>query len=134
MKADPRLHHSCFNIARGSLESAIGMFSILDCEVVYRPKGDASWVMVGQKQLRFALQLAEISGDPIKDIRKKCGTHVAFISDDPQAIIDKVGSWAKKEGIAFRGGGWSEIERYFDLPDIFMDFVVEVMHTSIEKE
>ena len=134
MKTDPRLHHSCLNIARGSLEKAIEALSILDCAVVYRPGGDVSWAMVGQKQLRFAIQLAEISGDPIRDIKEKRATHIAFISDDPQALIDKVASWAKKEGIAFRDGGWSHIERYFDLPDIFMDFVVEILHTSIEKE
>lgn len=134
MKTDPRLHHSCFNIAEGSLEKAIEAFALFDCVVVYRPSGDASWAMIGQKQLRFAIQLAEISGVPVQDMQEKRRTHIAFISDDPRAVIEKVSLWAKKEGIAFREGGWSKIERYFDLPEIFMDFVVEVMHSSIEKE
>jgi hypothetical protein len=28
-------------------------------------------------------------------------------------------------------GGWSEKELWFDLPDVFTNFVIEIMHTSI---
>jgi len=90
--------------------------------------------MVGQKQLRFAIQIAEVSDSPITNIDIKKRTHIAFISDDPQAIIDKVEIWAKSKNINFRQGGWSDKERYFDLPDIFVNIVVEIMHTSIEEE
>lgn len=134
MNVDPRLHHYCQNVTTGSLEMVLEMYRLLDCNVVYRPPGGATWAMVGQKQLRFAIQVAEVSDTPIADISKKCQVHAAFISDDPQALINKIDSWAQQKGLAFRQGGWSQIERYFDLPDLFVSFVVEIMHTSIEKE
>lgn len=134
MNIDPRLHHYCQNVITGSLETVLEMYELLNCKVVYRPKSEYKWAMVGQEQLQFSIQIAEVPDAPITDIDKKRQTHVAFISDDPQALINKVESWAKQENIAFRQGGWSKIERYFDLPDLFVNFVVEVMHTSIEEE
>ncbi len=116
------------------MHNVIEMYELLNFKVVYTPPGDAGWTMVGQEQLRFAIQITEVSDVPVEDIRQKMKTHIAFISDDPQRIIDSIRVWAEKKGLRFREGGWSKIERYFDLPDVFVNFVVEVMHTSIEKE
>lgn len=110
------------------------MYELFDCDVVYRPKKEFRWAMVGQKQLDIALQIVEVDDLPILDIEIKRRVHVAFLSDNPQALIDKVESWAKNKNIKFRQGGWSDKEKYFDLPEIFTNFVVEVMHTSIEEE
>lgn len=131
---EPRLHHYCQNVTPGSLEKVIEMYTLLDLDVVYRPPKGTSWAMVGQKQLRFAIQISEVNEIPIADIDIKKRTHIAFISENPQKIVDAVREWARAKGFQFREGGWSPIERYFDLPDLFVDFVVEVMHTSIEKE
>lgn len=134
MKTDPRLHHYAQNITKGSLEVILEMYKIFDCEVVYRPSNGYQWAMVGQKQLNFPIQIVEADEKPISDLDTKRKTHIAFISDNPKGIIKKVEHWAKRKNISFREGGWSEKERYFDLPDLFVNFVVEVMHTSIEEE
>jgi len=134
MKSDPRLHHYCQNVTRGHLTDVVEMYEMFNFKVVYTPPNNNRWIMVGQKQLRFAIQIAEVSDSPITNIDIKKRTHIAFISDDPQAIIDKVEIWAKSKNINFRQGGWSDKERYFDLPDIFVNIVVEIMHTSIEEE
>jgi hypothetical protein len=101
--------------------------------VVYTPP-TKDWIMVGQDDLRFAIQITQVDDKPIEDIEKKRQAHIAFLSDDPQGVIDEVEKWAKDNNLKFRQGGWSPIERYFDLPDVFVNFVVEVMHTSIEEE
>lgn len=134
MKSDPILHHYCQDIAKGHLKDVVEMYALLGFDVVYDPGGKAGWIMVGQKQLRFAIQIAEVPNAPIADIDTKRQTHVAFISDDPQAVVKKVQQWAESKGFKFRQGQWSPIEIFFDLPDIFINFVVEVMHTSIEKK
>lgn len=90
--------------------------------------------MVGQLPLQFAIQITEVSDAPIENLDKKRQTHIAFISDNPKEVVDKIKTWAGGKGFAFREGGWSEIERYFDLPDMFVNFVIEVMHTSIEEK
>lgn len=134
MKVEPRLHHYAQQIISGALENILEMYEQLGCKVVYRPPNNTTWAMVGQEQLRFAIQIVEVSDKPMADLEVKRRAHVAFISDDPQSIITAIKTWADSKGIGFREGGWSERERYFDLPDIFINFVVEVMHTSIEEE
>ena len=134
MKTDPRLHHYSQNIASGSLETVLEMYKIFNCDVVYRPENGYKWAMVGQRELRFAVQIVEVGDKPISDIELKRKVHIAFLSDNPQELINKVETWAQSKNIQFRQGGWSEIERYFDLPDLFVNFVIEVMHTSIEAE
>lgn len=130
--SDPRLHHYSQQIVSGTLEDVIDMYKQLGFMVVYRPEGDTAWAMVGQEQLRFAIQIVEVNNSPILDIEEKRKTHIAFISDNPQAVIDKIKRWAEDKSITFREGGWSDTERYFDLPGLFVNFVIEVMHTSIE--
>ena len=134
MSNESRLHHYCQNIAKGHLGDMIEMYKLLGCEVVYTPPNDNTWIMVAQKPLNFAVQITEVSDIPVENLDEKRKTHIAFISDDPQQVIEKVRTWAKEKKIVFRDGGWSKIERYFDLPDIFVNFVVEVMHTSIEEK
>ncbi len=134
MDRDSRLHHYCQNITKGHLQDMVEMYKLLGLDVVYTPPPSKfPWVMVGQPQLRFAIQITEVTDAPIENLDKKRQTHIAFLSDNPQEVIDKVGVWAEGKGFKFRDGGWSKIERYFDLPDIFVNFVVEVMHTSIEE-
>lgn len=129
----PKLHHYCQNIRKGCLNDVVEMYNLLGFEVVYTPP-TKDWIMVGQKDLRFAIQITQVNNSPIDDIDEKRKTHIAFLSDNPQEVIDRVRNWANKKDYKFREGGWSDIEKYFDLPDIFVNFVVEVMHTSIEKE
>lgn len=134
MNSAARLHHCCQNISKGSLQDVIEMYELLNCKITYQPSYNAGWVMIGQDQLRFDIQITEVDDAPVEDISKKLQTHIAFISDEPQNIIDSVRLWAEKKGLKFREGGWSERERYFDLQDVFVNFVVEVMHSSIEEE
>ena len=134
MKTDPRLHHYAQNITKGTLENILEMYKFFNCEVVYRPNNGYKWAMVGQSQLRFAIQIVEVEDKPISDIELKRKVRIAFLCDTPQELINKIEAWAKSKNIQFRQGGWSAKEKYFDLPDIFVNFVVEVMHTSIEEE
>ncbi|MEI6659957.1 MAG: hypothetical protein WCK91_00865 [bacterium] len=134
MEANSKLHHCTQNIAAGSLENILDMYTIFNCEVKYRPESKYKWAMVGQTELRFSIQIIEVSDQIISNIEIKRQTHIAFISDNPQELVDKVEQWANSKGIRFIQGGWSEKERYFDLPDLFVNSVVEIMDSSIIKK
>lgn len=134
MQIDPRLHHYSQQIVPESLEKVLEMYEILGCKVVYRPDGEFRWAMVGQEQLRFAIQIVETKSVPIESLELKRQTHIAFLSDNPQSVIDKIKVWAQSKSILIREGGWNNKELYFDLPEIFINFVVEVMHSSIEED
>src|SRR4051812_12965722 len=112
MKSDPRLHHYCQNIVKGHLGDAVELYELLGFDVVFTPDQDSSWIMVGQKQLRFAIQITEVADTPISDINIKKRTHVAFISENPQFVLDKVEAWTQRKNLTFRQGGWSDTERF----------------------
>jgi len=42
--------------------------------------------------------------------------------------------WVEGKGKSFKNGAWSAREFYFDCPDVFIDFVVEIMHKSVVEE
>ncbi len=131
MNTDPRLHHYCQNITRGNLDLVVEMYKLLNFKVVYTPP-NKDWIMVAQDNLRFAIQIIQVDDKPTDNLTEKIKTHIALISDNPANVIQEIKIWANSKGLRFREGGWSPIERYFDLPDIFVNFVVEIMHTSIE--
>lgn len=65
---------------------------------------------------------------------EKRNSHIAFLSDDPLADIAALKMWIEGRGKQCMQGSWSDWEHYLDCPEVFIDFVVEVMHRSIVEE
>lgn len=86
--------------------------------------------MIEQKPTPIDIQIIEKDCKPI-DIDSKINTHIAFISNKPKNDIERVKSWAKENNIEFRAGAWTDNEFWFDLPQIFQNFVVEIMDKSV---
>jgi len=123
-----KLHHCAKRIAPGSLDFVMGLFNELECQESYREDG-ATWAMIEQDG-RMIVQLIETDQKPQKTNEKR-NSHIAFLSDDPQAKIERIKNWTESQGKEFVKGEWSEKELYFDCPEVFIDFVIEIMHTSI---
>jgi len=131
MKIYPQLHHYAQIITKNSLNDILEMYEVFNCKVTHRPNDSYTWAIVGQDKPEFRIQIIETEDKPIADIKVKRSSHLGFLSDNPQEVIDKVENWAKNKNIRFIQGQWSEKELYFDLPDLFTNFVIEVMHTSV---
>lgn len=132
MHGNPVLHHVAKRISAGNLEFAIYAFEQLGCKIIFRTE-DEPWVMLAQSESGFRLQLTESQDKPVDGV-KKLGSHLGFISKDPVDVIGAVEKWAGSKNINFEKGQWSDRELWFDLPDIFVDFVVEIMHESILED
>lgn len=132
MNPDPRLHHTAKRIKPNSLEKVIEMFEIFGCKVSYQPSG-MRWAMVDQEGLNFDIQLIEVEGKQLEDDTRR-SSQISFISENPTEHIEKVRAWAESEGLKFLQNSWNEHEFYFDLPDLFVDWVIEVMHVSVVGE
>lgn len=125
----PKLHHAAKRIAPGSLETVIEMFELLGCKVSYRPEG-MRWAMVAQDGLDFDIQLIETEAESLEGAARP-NSQIAFISDQPEEDIARVRDWAESRGLRFAQNAWTDREFYFDLPDLFTDWVVEIMHVSV---
>lgn len=63
--------------------------------------------------------------------KKKVNTHIAFLSDKPKGDLEKIDKWAKINNVRINQGKWSNKELWFDLPDIFINFVIEIMDKRV---
>lgn len=123
------LHHCAKRITPNSLEFVMDLFIQLQCKESYWDKG-ARWAMIEQAGKNMIVQFIETDQKP-QDTNTKRNSHIAFISDNPTAEIEKIKNWVEGQGKQFIDGSWSDKEFYFDCPEVFVDFVIEIMHTSI---
>ncbi|PCJ14978.1 MAG: hypothetical protein COB02_18515 [Candidatus Cloacimonadota bacterium] len=128
-KLNTKLHHFAYNIKPNSLERVLELFDLLACTQSYR-EDNQRWCMIWQKPLNIDIQIIE-TNDPCVPTEIKKSTHIAFLSDTPKEDIKHINEWAKKKNLNFSHGGWSDKELWFDFPDLFINFVIEIMHTSV---
>ncbi|SRR3989339_278997 len=128
----PILHHFAFTIKPESLEPVLELFERFGCTLSFRV-GKERWCLIEQKPVPVEIQLIETNDQPIL-LEKKINTHIAFLSDDPKRDLQEAKQWAENKNIKFRQGSWSDKEIWFDLPDIFLNFVIEIIHTSVIEQ
>ena len=120
-----KLHHFAYNIAPNSLELVLKLLEKLGCVLVYREK-NARWCMIQQKPISISIQMIETKDQPIS-IERKINTHIAFLTDTPKEDVEEIRRYLESKYIKFRQGKWSDKELWFDLPDVFTNFVIEIL-------
>ncbi|MCD6229376.1 MAG: hypothetical protein J7K00_01065 [Candidatus Diapherotrites archaeon] len=124
-----KLHHFAYNTTPNNLELVLELLEKLGCTLAYR-KENARWCMIEQKPIPIDIQIIETTDQPIS-IEKKTNTHIAFLSDTPKEDIEEIKQFLKDKSVKFRQGSWSDKELWFDLPDISVNFAIEIIHTSM---
>ena len=54
-------------------------------------------------------------------------SQVSFLSETPEAHLKKLAAWARARGLEGSVGSYSTKEFYLDIPEAFVDFVIEAM-------
>ncbi|MBR0644048.1 hypothetical protein [Plastoroseomonas hellenica] len=57
----------------------------------------------------------------------KLRSQVSFLSDTPQADLERLADWARARGLETSVGAYSDREFYLDMPAALVDFVIEAM-------
>ena len=118
-----KLNHIANRIVSGKLEFVIELFTTqLNCIVLRKIPTD---VWLRQPGANIDVQFCETSTAP--DSNDKHNSHIAFLSDSPEADLQKLAQWIESKGFKTRIGNWSEKEWYLDVPEIFVDFCIEAM-------
>ncbi len=125
MKNKTKLHHFAYNIKPNTLETFLKIFKLLS----YR-EWNKRWCMIEQKPLKIDIQIIETEDKKITT-EERIMTHIAFLSDSPKQNIEQIEKFASKNNLRFTKWWWNDKEFWFDFPDIFNNFVVEIMHTSV---
>ncbi|KNY20123.1 hypothetical protein [Methylobacterium sp. ARG-1] len=54
-------------------------------------------------------------------------SQISFLSDTPEADLDRLASWCAARGLPAHVGAYSDREFFLDVPAAFVDFVIEAM-------
>ncbi|MFO1029203.1 MAG: hypothetical protein U1E70_28860 [Acetobacteraceae bacterium] len=65
--------------------------------------------------------------DTVNRDADKRRSQVSFLSERPRADLDALASWARTRGLDAEVGAYSDREFYLDIPEAFVDFVIEAM-------
>ena len=118
------MHHSAFKVTKGSMEIVKLLFKKLGFEATYEP--EPTWALFKQPENEIRIQIIEVSAKPEHTVGKE-ECHIGLISEKPLEDIKEIENFAFEHNLTFSRDSWSENEHWFDLPDIFVDFVIEIM-------
>jgi hypothetical protein len=104
-------------------ETVIAMFKeLLDFSELRRTER-AIWLRQPGANVDLQFSRSEISKRDSDKIRSQ----VSFLDDHPKAALEGLANWARQHGMEAEVGSYSDREFYLDIPDAFIDFVVEAM-------
>jgi hypothetical protein len=58
-------------------------------------------------------------------------SQVSFLSDTPREALEALAEWLRARGLAAEVGSYSEREFFLDIPEAFVDFVIEAMRPEL---
>lgn len=127
-------HHVAFRIHKGSLDLVERVFQHLGFAILERSVTEReAAIWMGPSGTPMVVQFNEVDVSSSSNERKTYA-HLAFLDSDPKAAADHFADWLTSEGIAARVGQWNDQELWIDCPDLFLDFVIEIMHPSVAGE
>jgi len=118
-----KLDHIANRVAPQHFETLIEMLKVRLGFIVLRRLDGFVWLR--QPGTNVDLQFGH-SSIANRDSDKNL-SQVAFLSDTPLAELEELAVWAREHGMNAIVGSYSDKEFYLDLPEAFVDFVIEAM-------
>jgi len=119
------LHHCAYTITKGYSSVIQEFFEYLGAKLIWEGEDQGREITM-QFDNGFSIQFSEIDEKPM-ELNNKQETHLAFSSDKPEEEIVRMSEWFKEKGVKINTGKWGDDERWIDCPDIFLNFVIEVL-------
>lgn len=86
--------------------------------------------MVKYPWIEIRIQLIETE-DAGETSEQKKNSHIGLVSSNPKKELSHIKEVITEMWLSYIQGGRSDKEFYFDCPEVFTDFVVEIMDTSV---
>lgn len=118
-----RFNHVANRVNPGHFETVVAMFVQQLDFVELRRTERAVWLR--QPGANVDLQLSRSDTGHRDEDRER--SQISFLSDTPEAELQRLASWFAAGGLPARVGAYSDKEFYLDVPAAFVDFVVEAM-------
>ena len=132
-------NHCAFRVYRDDFEMVVSLFTEQLGFRVLRRKGSVIWMRQGKLPVDIQLSASgtkpETKGLDINTLRRKnhreiCDksrSQIAFISEQPEEDLQQLAAEIEQKGYKTIVLGYSDKEFFLDVPDVFIDFVIEAM-------
>ncbi len=124
------LHHRAGQVARRHFDDARALF----VETLGFDQFVATDHMAILHQAGSGIDIQLICSEDFDPQQNKHRSHLGFISTHPMEDREAIRRWCEDRGLVTELGQWSDRELWIDLPDVFLDFVIEVMDRKILDE
>jgi len=118
-----QFNHIANRVAAQHFQSVVAMLTEQLRFVVLRSTERSVWLR--QPGTNVDLQLSQ-SETAHRDADKQ-RSQVSFLSDTPKAELERLAAWFHAKGLEAVVGSYSDREFYLDVPEAFVDFVIEAM-------
>jgi len=118
-----QFNHMANRVDARHFEAVVAMLTEQLRFVVLRRTDRSIWLRQPGTNIDLQLSRSETEhrdGDKLR-------SQVAFLSHTPQADLQRLAEWAQAKGLQAMVGSYSDREFYLDLPEAFVDFVIEAM-------
>jgi hypothetical protein len=122
-----KLNHAANRLSARHFETVVEMLKIKLGFVELRRTERAIWLR--QPGANVDLQFSG-SQSPNRD-EDKLRSQVSFLTETPRADLEELADWAREHGMTAEIGAYSDREFYLDLPEAFVDFVIEAMRPEL---
>lgn len=124
-----RLNHVANRVSRGCLDLMVEVFTAeLGFRLLRRIPTD---VWLRQEPALVDLQFCETEAEVCRG--DKHNSHISFLSPDPESQLKALSASFESRGYQTRLGQWSDKEFWLDVPEVFIDFVIECMKPELAE-
>ncbi len=124
------LHHRSGQVTRRHFGDARDLF--VECLGFDEFVATEHMAILNQAVTGIDIQL--LCSDDFEPQHNKHGSHLDFVSSHPVQDRETIRQWSEGRGLVTELGQWSDRELWIDLPEVFLDFVIEVMDRRILDE
>lgn len=132
-------NHCAFRVYRDDFEMVVSLFTEDLGFRVLRRKGTVVWMRQGEAAVDLQLSASdtkpetkdfdtrELKRRDHREICDKSRSQVAFLSEHPEEELKQIAVKLEEKGYRAFVLGFSDKEFFLDVPDVFIDFVIEAM-------
>jgi hypothetical protein len=118
-----KLNHVANRVARHHFEAVVALLKDRLGFVELRRTERSIWL----RQPGTSVDLQFSRSETVHRDADKLRSQVSFLSDTPEAALEDLAAWAREHGMDATVGSYSDREFYLDVPEAFVDFVIEAM-------
>ncbi|RAI58780.1 hypothetical protein [Roseicella frigidaeris] len=122
-----RLNHAANRLDARHFDTVVEMLRSQLGFVELRRTARAVWLRQPGANVDLQFSRSETVGRDADKLRSQ----VSFLDEAPRAALERLADWARAHGLAAEIGAYSDREFWLDLPEAFVDFVIEAMRPEL---